>query len=81
MLGGYFATELIPSGISFIAAGRFAAWEKKKVYLFEISDDTPRLTKTFESQHTIIAVLPTNNRLQFAMIEESGRVTISDIEE
>jgi tetratricopeptide (TPR) repeat protein len=81
MLGGFFATELIPSGISFIATDRFVAWEKKKAYLFEISDDTPRLTKTFESQHTIIAVLPTNNRLQFAMIEERGKVTLCEIED
>ena len=80
MQGGFFAESLIPTSIVFITSTRFVITEKKKATLFEIDNFTPRMIKEFETESVIVAALPTNNRNQFGLVEENGKLRLCDIE-
>ena len=62
--------------MSFISSDRLVMVEKNKAHLFEIRDDEAIELKQYDTDHRIIAVLPTSGRNQFGIIEESGRVTL-----
>lgn len=75
-----FARDYIPNQIVFIGALRFVLAEKKRAVLFEIdSNNEPAILQMFETHNTIVGVLQGNNRNQFGLLEESGRVSICEI--
>jgi len=76
----YFATELIPSHITFVSSGVFIIAEKKKAWAFEIVDNAPRMIGKFVVNNPIIGVLPTSDKFKFGLLEESGRLTICEID-
>lgn len=77
----FFAPKITPSLISFITSNRFVITEKTKAFLFEIAGDTATMIEQFNTQHNIIAALPTSVRSQFALLEENGRMTLCEKEE
>lgn len=75
-----FARDYIPNQIVFIGALRFVIAEKKQAVLFEIdNNNVPVLLHFFETHNTIVGVLNGDNRNQFGLLEETGRITICDI--
>ena len=80
MQGGFFAEHLVPLHIAFVQADRFVIAEKSKAFLFEIRDEIPQMIGEYDAHTPIIAVLPASARNQFGMIEESGKITICDVE-
>lgn len=75
-----FARDYIPNQIVFIGALRFVLAEKKRAVLFEIdSNNEPVVLQVYDTHNTIVGVLQGNDRNQFGLVEESGRVTICDI--
>ncbi len=80
MQGGFFAEQLVPSLIVFVQADRFVIAEKLKAILFEIKDELPEMIREYDTHTPIIAILPTSARNQFGLIEESGKITICEVE-
>jgi hypothetical protein len=78
--GEVFATELIPTAISFISSDRFVIAEKRQATIFQIVDGRPRQVGRVETHTPIIGVMPTSERTQFALLEQSGRVTMCEAE-
>jgi hypothetical protein len=77
--GGFFATDLIPYSVQFVAEDKFLIIEKKKAVLFYINDTNVVLTKEFHTQEIIVAALP-SARSEFGLLEENGRITICKME-
>ena len=78
--GGFFAESKIPTSIVFITSTRFVITEKRKATLFQIDNFTPRALKEIETDSVIVAVLPTNNRHQFGLMEENGKLRLCDMD-
>ena len=76
----YFAEELIPLSIVFIAANRFVIAEKMKAVVFEITDGKPLHIRQLQTHAVIAGVLPVPQRNSFAILEENGCVTVYDID-
>ena len=75
-----FARDYIPSQVVFIGQLRFILADKRKAVLFEIDNNNePVMLQSFETHNTIVGVLQGNNRNQFGLLEESGRLTICNI--
>lgn len=75
-----FGATLIPTGISFISPTRFVVAEKKKATVFDIVNRRAIEISTVATNTPIIAILPTSERTRFALIEQSGRVTMVEAE-
>lgn len=74
----YFAADLIPSSIVFIAQDRFIVAEKKRAVLFVITGGVAKLVQIYNSSGgAIIAVLPVS-RHKFALLEENGKILNHD---
>jgi tetratricopeptide (TPR) repeat protein len=80
MQGGFFAEQMSPSSISFVQSDKFVIVEKTKASLFGIKDDVPYRIKEYDTHTSIIAALPTSVRNQFALVEESGKINICEME-
>lgn len=75
-----FATDSLPSLIEFIAADRFVLAEKNKLSVFDISaQGLAVFIRTIEVSSKIISVLSSSVRFRFAVIEETGFVSLHDI--
>lgn len=77
--GSYFAVELIPTAIKFIASDKFVIIEKTTISLFQIIDDNPVHVQRYQTHTKVISAMSTTVRNQFALLEESGKITICDI--
>ncbi len=72
----YFAVSLIPYSASFVDADHFVLAEKQRIHLFLINDEgIPELLQSREFSSMVVAVMPTNEQKQYAVIEENGRVS------
>lgn len=78
--GGFFAEQLVPSLIVFVQTDRFVIAEKLKAFLFEIKDEMTQMIREYDTHSHIVAILPTSARNQFALIEESGKITICEVD-
>lgn len=77
--GDFFATDLIPSAVKFIAEDKFLIVEKRKAVLFYINDTNVALIKEFHTKDIIVSALP-STRNEFGLLEENGRITICKID-
>ncbi|MET0392902.1 MAG: hypothetical protein ABW019_07160 [Chitinophagaceae bacterium] len=78
MGGDFFATDPIPSIIAPLSATLFVIAEKRKASLFGITNGYAVMISELEVRGNIIAVMPARNHNQFAVVEESGRISIHD---
>ncbi len=53
-----------------------ATSEQTRAQLYHLRDKALHLVRTIEVQHNIVAILPTINRQQFALLEDTGRVSL-----
>lgn len=74
--GNFFAIELIPSAICFIAADSFIILEKTTSYLFKIVEGIPVKTGEYQADSKLIGAVSTSVRNQFALLEENGKITM-----
>jgi tetratricopeptide (TPR) repeat protein len=86
---GFFAQDAKPVDFQFISGSRLAVAEKYTIVIYRITDDrlTPtetddRLTvlQTLRTQSAIVAILPTSNRNQCALLDEKGHISVFAIE-
>lgn len=75
----FFATDLIPSSIMFLAENKFLIVEKKKAVLFFVNEERADLIREFHTNDMIVSALP-STRNEFGLLEENGRITICKIE-
>lgn len=75
----FFATDLIPSLILFIAENKFLIIEKKKAFLFFINGGKADFVKEFQTQDKIASAIP-SSRSEFGLLEENGKITLCKIE-
>lgn len=73
-----FAEAFIPTQIVFIASNKFVIAEEHRAHLFEIVDEIPAVLQQFETKDIIVSVLTTSGRNQFALVEQSGKITLFD---
>lgn len=78
--GTFFAEEMIPLSIVFIAANRFVIAEKMKAVVFEITNDKPNVIGKLYTHAVIAGVLPVPKRDSLAILEENGSVSVYDID-
>ncbi len=75
-----FATDSIPSVVEFIAADRFVLAEKNTISVYDISEQNLAVfIRTIEVSSKVIAVVSSSIRGKFAVIEETGFVSLHDI--
>jgi hypothetical protein len=77
----FFATDLIPDIIEFINASHFVIAQKKRLYLFRISEGMPELIKEYETNTRVIAIFPGSERNRFSVLEERGQLSWFELEE
>jgi hypothetical protein len=75
----FFAQNLEPVDIRFVSASHLVVAGKHKAVVYEIKEDSVKARQTFESGSSIVAILPTADRHQIALLEEKGKITIHRI--
>jgi hypothetical protein len=60
----------------FIATDIFVLVEKKRAVLFHIQNEIPKLVRGFETDATIILVMPTSSRNRFAIPGRNRKVDL-----
>ena len=80
VVGNVFAENLIPQRIDFIMNDKFVIVETKAAYIYQIREDgiVTEMISNIKTKTAIIAALPTGNRHQLAILEESGNVGFFD---
>lgn len=72
----FFAQDIDPVDIKFISGNNLVVAGKHKAVVFEIQEDTVKVSQTFETQSPIVALLSTSDRHQIAIVEEKGKVSV-----
>jgi tetratricopeptide (TPR) repeat protein len=72
----FFAQNLEPVDIRFISASNLVVAGKHKAVVYEIQEDSVKARQTFESGSPIVAILPTADRHQIALLEDNGKIAI-----
>ncbi|UOQ51207.1 hypothetical protein [Hymenobacter cellulosivorans] len=62
--------------LRFVGPEHVAVVDEQAAELYHLVPEGPRLVRSFESTGGFLAALPTADRKQFALLEESGKVTL-----
>ncbi|MBD0256353.1 MAG: tetratricopeptide repeat protein, partial [Cytophagales bacterium] len=77
----FFAQDLAPSRLGFISASHLVVAGKTKAQVFLVGEDGIQPKGVYQSRSPIVAALTTADRHQWALLEESGRITVWPVEE
>jgi hypothetical protein len=75
----FFAQDIDAVDIRFVSANHLVVAAKDKAVVYEIIEDTVKAGQTIESHSPIVAILPTADRHQIAVLEEKGRLSIHQV--